>query len=290
MLTKNTDAINKKNLDVVAKYETELHCIKYSKKTIYEYRWVLEHFFSDCRKPIKDINYDDVLNWLDSYKVGKSARTVNPRLSALKGFFQYCKINNYIEKVPVKRSWYQTLNSPVPRFLDNMDLAKVEITAEEIPLTERALISFLLTSGVRVSEAAGLKKSNINLNKRTAIVFGKGKKERIVPFSEETAYLLKKLVDEHPNNTEYLFINRWKNPMTASNIQYLFRKFKEKVQLTKPFTPHVCRHTMATKLASHGMNIHTIQRLLGHEYLVTTQCYAHISDKRAEQEYRRVME
>ena len=137
---------------------------------------------------------------------------------------------------------------------------------------------------------AGLEISNVNLNRRKANVLGKGNKERTVFFSVETAYLLNKMVNKQPNKIEYLFINRWKNPMTVSNIQYRFREFKKKVQLARPFTPHVCRHTFATRLVSRGMDMHTIKELLGHECIGTTQDYAHIFDKRAKQEYRRVME
>jgi site-specific recombinase XerD len=150
---------------------------------------------------------------------------------------------------------------------------------------DRAILEMLFSTGIRVSELARLKRSNVSLKKEEFTVMGKGGKSRIVFLSEQARYWLKKYLDARADMNPHLFVSHAKNqtedeqPLTERSIQRLVQKYARAAGITKPVTPHTLRHSYATDLLQNGADIRSVQTMLGHSSITTTQIYTHLTDK-----------
>lgn len=172
---------------------------------------------------------------------------------------------------------------------------------------DKALLELLFSTGLRVSELANLKKENVNLKRDEFTVMGKGRKSRVVFISEQARYWLKKYLDARADMNPYLFISHEskrkhkiiknkqetinkkqtgkveiqddEQPLTQRSIQRIVQKYAKMAGITKPVTPHTLRHSFATDLLQNGADIRSVQTMLGHSSITTTQIYTHITDK-----------
>ncbi|UOE53496.1 tyrosine-type recombinase/integrase [Cytobacillus oceanisediminis] len=161
-----------------------------AERTIRNYRWFLERFFSECKVPLKLLTTEDVRKYLNHFTKNKKEKTVDAYLSALSSFFQFCLAEEYIENVIIKKRWRPKIPISLPKYLTEKEFAKMKITAENLAPRDRSLILFLFSSGCRSSEVSNLSIKDINLEKRTAEVIGKGKRIRKVHFSEECTIVM----------------------------------------------------------------------------------------------------
>ena len=159
---------------------------------------------------------------------------------------------------------------------------------------DQAIIELLFASGLRVSELCSIKLNNIQLKQRIIRVYGKGKKERIVPFSmsaQKTIDIYMKTLrmelslKENSKHDNYLFLNEFGNPLTPRGVQYILNSIEKKLGLGLSLHPHKFRHTFATTMLDRGADLRTIQEILGQESLSTTQVYTHVSTKRMKDDY-----
>jgi site-specific recombinase XerD len=162
-----------------------------------------------------------------------------------------------------------------------------------MPLRDRALVSFLFSSGCRRSEASGLNTEDVDLENRTAIVTGKaavgeGARRRLVNFNEETALLLKKYLGSRPGDDPAMFHNKYGKRLGPIAIYIITRNLGKRSGLK--LSPHRCRHTFATNLLSRGAPLEFIKDELGHRKIKTTQIYARVPLPELISEYRRIME
>jgi site-specific recombinase XerD len=152
---------------------------------------------------------------------------------------------------------------------------------------DKAILEMLFSTGLRVSELAGLKKENINLKRDEFTVTGKGRKSRVVFISDDAKYWLKKYFDSRKDLNPYLFMGHDKKKkddpedeaLTTRSIQRIVHKYAKAAGITKPVTPHTLRHSFATDLLQNGADIRSVQTMLGHSSITTTQIYTHITDK-----------
>jgi site-specific recombinase XerD len=168
---------------------------------------------------------------------------------------------------------------------------------------DKAILEMLFSTGLRVSELAGLKKDNINLKRDEFTVTGKGRKARVVFMSDNAKYWLKKYFEARGDLNPYIFISHDKTekgkmqakkaiknagkkvsdeedePITTRSIQRIVHKYAKAAGITKPVTPHTLRHSFATDLLQNGADIRSVQTMLGHSSITTTQIYTHITDK-----------
>lgn len=168
---------------------------------------------------------------------------------------------------------------------------------------DKAILEMLFSTGLRVSELAGLKKDNINLQRDEFTVTGKGRKSRVVFMSDNAKYWLKKYFDVRKDLSPYIFVGHDKKtkgqnaakkalakatkkttddddqPLTPRSIQRIVHKHAKAAGITKPVTPHTLRHSFATDLLQNGADIRSVQTMLGHSSILTTQIYTHITDK-----------
>ncbi|MBC7090283.1 MAG: tyrosine-type recombinase/integrase, partial [Methanobacteriaceae archaeon] len=195
----------------------------------------------------------------------------------VKKFFEFHKMDHLKDVKTPKRA------KSLPKSL-NEDEVKRLIRAVDTDTRQRKftrtrdklILSLLYSSGLRVSEVVSLKVNDIDLKDRTIRIRGKGNKDRIVLFDQKTKKLLKEYLHERSQESEYLFLNRFGNPLTPRYIQITIKKYAIKAGIKKKVTPHILRHSFATHLLKNGVDIRAIQQLLGHSNLSTTQIYTSV--------------
>ena len=161
------------------------------------------------------------------------------------------------------------------------------------PSRDEALFKVLYSTGCRVSEIQGLKLKDISSDFESALVFGKGRKQRYVFFSKDAKEALKLYIQERkervkvPNDKGFLFVNQQGNPLTDGGIRYIIDRYTSVEGTNKHMNPHAFRHTFATTMLNNGADIRVVQELLGHSSISTTQRYTHITAEKLIEIYNR---
>ena len=293
-----------------------------SQLTVRNYDFYLRRFvgwLGDKKKP-EDIEAEEVRQyrlWLnrlaDVHGEPLKKNTQNYHLIALRSFLKYLSKRDIKTLAPEKIELMRMPDREVC-FLEGSDLNRLleapiemcEITKNEelIKYRDKAILELLFSTGLRVSELAKLKKDNVNLKKEEFTVMGKGRKSRVVFLSEQARYWLQKYLEKRADPNPYLFISHDKRtlkhkniktlkqddgeqPLTPRSIQRLVQKYARAAGITKPITPHTLRHSFATDLLQNGADIKSVQTMLGHSSITTTQIYTHITDKELKNIYKR---
>ncbi len=221
------------------------------------------------------------------------ATTANRRLTVFKRFFRWALRERRIDADPTLR--LQAARQPlrVPKTLTEAQVeALLAAPGEDTPLAvrDRTMIELMYASGLRVSELVGLKTFNISLSEHVLRVFGKGSKERLVPFGEVASLWLQRYLQEaRPallagKQTDDLFVTvrgaRAGEAMTRVMFWQLVKKYARVADITAPLSPHTLRHAFATHLLNHGADLRAVQMLLGHADISTTTIYTHVARER----------
>ncbi|MDD4412043.1 MAG: tyrosine-type recombinase/integrase [Patescibacteria group bacterium] len=260
-----------------------------------------EHGVSKIEKIDKDLihNFRLHLNRLtDENNEPLKKNTQNYHLIAIRGFLKYLAKNDITSLGPEKID----LAKQEPRqvtFLEGVELKNIL----EAPLNtnndelmrcrDKAILELFFSTGLRVSELAKLKIDDINLDKEEFTVRGKGKKVRIVFLSDEARSALKKYLSNRQDVNPYLFINLDRarktvdEPITSRSIERLVVKYAKLAGIMKSVTPHTLRHSYATDLLLNGADIRSVQAMLGHSSITTTQVYTHITDKQLREVHKK---
>lgn len=275
---------------ILNEYLLSLKLERLAEATVTKYKWILEKILRECKIPLESLTPGDVGNWLNEFSRGKKPKTIDLVHAALSSFFSFCLEEDYMEITVMKKRWKPKIPKTLPKYLDEYEYAHVKRIAEELPIRDRALLLFLFTSGCRVSEASNLNISDVNIDKRTAVVTGKGGKIRFVYFSEECALVLKDYLQTRNNDpTEPLFMNKFRQRLLMGGIQQVLKKVGIKAGLRQSFHPHVCRHTFATNMLARGADLQFIADKLGHNDLNTTRIYAQIPTEDMKMKYHNIM-
>lgn len=269
-----------------------------SQKTIENYHLYLQRLveFSDD-VPVEKIDAETIRKWrlwLNRHKDDQgrsmSKTTQNYHLIALRSFLKYCGKRDIETLHPEKIELARTKRKQVT-FLTQEELLRLfQQPDEQKPqgLRDRAILELLFSSGLRVSELVNLNRDHINLERKEFMVRGKGQKDRPVFISEQAAEWVQKYLKTRTDSLPPLFIrySGHKNQtndgeylrLSARSIQRMIKRYATLARITKQVTPHVMRHSYATDLLMNGADIRSVQAMLGHSNIATTQIYTHVTD------------
>jgi site-specific recombinase XerD len=276
---------------VIKDFLLSLKLANRSRGTIIGYRQFLERFFKDINEPYHSLTSDTLLQWLKEHAGHVKERTLSLYLSILSSFFTFCVQEEYLENSPIKSRWYPRLPQPVPKNLEKEEIAKTRLQGELTSLRNQAMVEFMLTSGCRVGEVSRLNREDVDLENRSAKVIGKGKKIRVVHFTDKCAILLERYMEKtahHKASALFLSSTTWKR-FSIRGIQDMIRDIGKGAGLNSRLHPHRLRHTFATELLVKGAEISFIGDEMGHNQIGTTQIYARLPKREIISQYRKFM-
>lgn len=228
-------------------------------------------------------------------------KTQNYHMIALRSFLKYLAKRDIDTLAPEKIELAKQEDRQV-EFLEGSELeelleAPMKHAEGVIQLRDRAILELLFSTGLRVSELANLKIKDINLKREEFSVRGKGSKIRVVFLSQQAKYWLEKYLAARHDVSPYMFValDRAKsgradgdaNPLTTRSIERIIAKYARAVGIMKKITPHTLRHSFATDLLRNGADIRSVQSMLGHASITTTQIYTHVTDERLKEVYQK---
>ncbi|MFC2950119.1 tyrosine recombinase XerC [Virgibacillus sediminis] len=261
--------------------------------TVKYYQNDLETFFKFLAEEVIDdlkmVDYRVVRLFLTRlYDRRLSRRSVSRKISSLRGFYDFLQREDLVASNPFKYVSLPKQDKPIPGFLYLEELEKLfEVSDLEDPLGQRnqAILEVLYATGMRVSECRDLLLSYVDFTIGTMFVKGKGRKERYVPFGSFASAALdtyirdgrEKLLKKAGSTSDSVFLNARGRPLTDRGIRLILNKLVDQAALTIHVHPHKLRHTFATHMLNEGADLRTVQELLGHENLSSTQIYTHVS-------------
>ncbi len=219
---------------------------------------------------------------------GKGTRSIVRAISALRGFFRFLIASGKLTKDPMEDVETPRFHPPIPRFLTEEEMVELLGLPKDSPLSfrDRAILELLYASGLRVSELIGLKKTDVNLEAGFLLALGKRSKERAVPLSTYAKEAIEAYLSQAKPKGPFLFPNRQGNPMTRQAVWKIIRRYASLLG-KEDVSPHTIRHTFATHLLEGGADLRSVQLLLGHEDISTTQIYTHVDSKRLRQVHKK---
>jgi len=242
---------------------------------------------------IESVNYLFLRKYLAHMKTKNySKRTVARKLATLRSFFKFLYREGYIKTNPSSGIYTPKLDKKLPIFLDTNEVSKLIEAPDEKDLTglrDRAVMETLYSTGMRVGELVHMSLNDIDFIGGVIKVFGKGKKERLAPIGDKAlrsirAYLGKRgparLTDK-----KAVFLNKDGGRLTDRSVRRIIEKYIKRVSLREGISPHTLRHSFATHLLDRGADLRSVQELLGHMNLSTTQIYTHVTMQRLKEVY-----
>lgn len=275
----NIQELNLTNIDIYKEMKEYLKAKKLEGKsegTLSQYKYNITDMLKKINKPIKYIKTNDIRKYLCKLKEDNQIQdsTLDGKRIYLNAFFEWLKINGYIENNPC------TLIRPIHYEKKEReplnDIEMEQIRSVCTTLREKAIIELLYSTGCRVSELCSIKTQDIDFKSREVHLFGKGKKHRTVFLNARAIVALNKYINNRGFESDYVIASERKphNGVTSRTIQTIVKTLGEKAGITERVFPHRIRHTTASDAINHGMPIEQVQNLLGHEKVTTTQIYA----------------
>ena len=267
--------------------------------TIEAYSRDIHRFYKSLGKG-KDIfsaTPEDVINYLKIlHGSGIKTRSYARALIALRGFYKYLLMEGHVESIP-------TSNIDIPRFYkklpDVLSLEEVEgllnapDTGKPTGFRDKVMLEVLYATGMRVSELVNLRAENINLQIGYIITKGKGSKERVVPLGEVALRWIKDYTRDvrikllKGRSTDFIFLNRSGKRLSRQGFWKAMKRYARILNTKKPISPHSLRHSFATHLLERGANLRSVQAMLGHSDISTTQIYTHINKERLKEIHKK---
>ena len=266
----------------------------YSALTISGYTEAIEEFvrFMNIQgiNGFEEVSYQDKkINLKETYEKGLTRRTISKKVSALRSFYKFLLREQLVKENPFLLVSLPKQDKRIPSFLYEEELKELFTVSDvSTPLGQRnqAILELLYATGMRVSELCSLKESDLDLSMDTVLVHGKGSKQRYVPFGSYAHEALityledgrQKLKSKGKDRADaHVFLNQRGTPLTDRGVRFILTELMKKASGTLHIHPHMLRHTFATHLLNEGADLRSVQELLGHSNLSSTQVYTHVS-------------
>ncbi len=277
--------------------ENYIDYLKYERKlsdnTLDSYEENLFIFNSFINKNVSSIKADDIRDFLITLN-DKSDRTRAHYITVLNNFFSFLTSEKIIKSNPCEEISQPKLAKKLPNYLTIEEIDELLDVELKNPLDFRnkAMLELLYASGLRISELLNLKLNDISFDEDILKVVGKGDKQRIVPIGDVALEYLKLYINEYRNSIlgskqgEFLFVNNHGNQMTRQGFFKILKQQCLIKGIKKEVSPHTLRHSFASHLLNNGADLRTIQELLGHSDISTTQVYTHLISEKLKEDYK----
>ena len=274
----------------IQKNYSEFTRINYEKDLV-EYN----EFLRDKKYDYNNMDYKKCMNYLiylDDKKYKKNS--ISRKLSSLRTFYKYLVLNNYSDNNPFLLIASPKKEKRIPKFINYQGIEEIFNIPDMNTISgqrEKVILEILYGSGIRVSELVNIKIKDIDFNNKTILIYGKGSKERIVPFGDYALDALNIYLDDarekylEDKESEYLIVGKNETKLTTRRIEQIVDQLIKKTSIKINITPHMFRHTFATHLLDNGCDLIAVQELLGHESLSSTEIYTHVSNEHLREVY-----
>lgn len=246
-------------------------------------------------KALLGVSRDQIIAYISSLKrQGLAAASIARKLASLKSFYRFLTAENYLKLDPAEVVEAGTKGLTLPRVLSTQEINAL-LGAPDLKTVQgfrdRTMLEVLYATGMRVSELMQLPLDKINLEQDYVLIFGKGSKERIVPLGKIAAAFVRNYLEQvrplllgHKNKIQkdggWVFLSKGGREMTRQRFFQIIRGYALQAGITKTVSPHILRHSFATHLLDNGADLRSVQEMLGHANIATTQIYTHLTNKR----------
>ncbi len=244
----------------------------------------LEELFSACGRPPEEVDKDTILEYLSGKEV--SPRSQARALSAFRSFFSWMQLSGFRKDNPCEGIDFPKLSRYLPSVLSVGEVDSIMDSVEtDTPSgkRDRAILEVLYACGLRVSECVGLRISDLFFGEGYVRVTGKGDKQRIVPIGESAMDAVRAYMEARPEAEpgydDFLFLNKNGKSLSRVSVFNMVKRQAMAAGIHKEISPHTFRHSFATHLIENGADLRTVQDMLGHESILTTEIYTHIDTK-----------
>lgn len=283
------------NNDLIEEYKTYILLTKkLSENTIKSYSISLYKFLNFINKDLKKIEEKDIEKYLTFLNNEMSNSSINHEISSLNEFYKYISrkhsLNNPMSNFNTRKS-----AKKLPKYLtvDEVDALLDVNLNNKFDYRNKSMLELMYATGIRVSELLNLKLNNLDFTNCLVKVEGKGNKERILPVGDMALNYLKKYIDTYRNNlfpknkpyNNYLFLNNHGERLSRISFDKIIKKEAKSKNINKEVSPHILRHSFATHMIEGGADLRSVQLLLGHENITTTEIYTHLSNDFVKKSY-----
>ena len=273
---------------------------RFSPQTFIAYKTDLEQFIkflSSKQIEIKETTHHDIRLWIvEELEEGKTPRTVNRKISALKAFYKFLMRNNLVSANPTTKLIAPKQKKSLPVFVSETEMNTLfeHVTFPDTfeGIRDKTILELFYATGIRLSELSNIKREDIDFYTLTIKIIGKRKKERIVPFAPKLSSILKEYISAYENEwgklsqNAFLFVTKEGKQVYPKLIYRIVRKYLDIVSMAEKRSPHVLRHTFATHLLDNDADLSAIKEILGHSSLAATQFYTHTSVEKLKKTYK----
>jgi len=262
----------------------------YSPHTLLNYRLDLDAFKAFLRdQPLEKVDYLALRKYLAALKEKNLGnRTINRKLSSLRSFFRFLAREGFLKANPMLSLSNPKQERHLPVFLTEAETAhliEAALGEDERGLRDRAILETFYSTGMRISELVGLDAQDIDFIANIVKVRGKGKKERIVPIGDKALTCIQRYLKMRKKQAQAIFLNKNSRRITSRGVRNIVEKYIRLAGIKQNVSPHTLRHSFATHLLNRGADLRSVQELLGHANLSTTQIYTHLTTERLKSVY-----
>lgn len=268
----------------------------YSNNTIESYKRDLIKFLEYHKdKNINDISNKDLKEYIKYLnEENLNEKSISRNISCLKSFYKFLVIDKRVKNNPTEILFIPKIKKSLPSTLTEEEVLKLlDINLiDNYSYRNKAMLELMYGTGLRVSELVNLKLQDIDLHQDIVRTFGKGSKERVIPIGEFASDAVREYINNYRStmlkkyNNEYLFLNNHGNQMTRQGFFKIIKAIAKEKGINKALSPHTLRHSFASHLLKYGADLRTIQELLGHSDISTTQVYTHITNEQLKENYK----
>lgn len=283
-------------MDYLSKFINYLKATKnLSTKTLASYSSDLKQFVTYEHEILKP----DICSFIShlSSDLNLKDTSIRRKIITLKIFYDYLLNYDYLDTSPFNKLKFKfKQEKKLPKTLPVAEINKLlrcfdtetstlTVFARKEYVRDAALIDLLISTGIRIGEAVAITLEDIISSERTVLIHGKGRKQRLIYISSSVTWgRIKTLIKERStSNNNFLFVNRYGNPITIHGVEDIYKKYAKKAQINTKSTPHYLRHTFATNLLANGADLRSVQEILGHASVATTQIYTEVTTNRKKQ-------